>query len=226
MTASFAGFVNQSFSSIAVNPPPAGPTIQPFQLATSSSSTTPPAVTGIFATAFTVPSVPNRAVGQTVGTNGLAALKAWFLTHKGVQPGHPAAATRVTLKPAPTRATPAGSIVEVDLFWDYLNINNLFGYEVAQATSLSPPNFVSIALLRDPQADRFADLDAGLTPDTPYYYSVAQLDTINFPAGNINAGEGPPADTVAVNPLGPISLTAPAAAQERPRRPQRSPGRR
>ena len=116
---------------------------------------------------------------------------------------------RVTLKRGATRNAPTDSIVETDLFWDYVNINNLFGYEIAQATNLNPPNFISIALLRDPLADRFADVDTGLTPDIAYYYSVARLDTINFPNGNVTAGEGAPGDTVAVDPLGPIALIAP-----------------
>lgn len=211
VTASFAGFLNQTFSNIAVNAPPAGPTIQPFQLATSSSSPTPSAVNGMSASAFTVPSTPNRVAGASAGAKGFEALKAWFLARRGIKPGHAAAASRVAMKQKRTRSTPAGSIIEVDLFWDYENINNLFGYEVAQATQLNPPNFISIALLRDPQADRFADIDAALTPDTNYYYSVARLDTINFPNGDVNAGVGAPGETVAVNPLGPLSLTGPAS---------------
>jgi len=65
--------------------------------------------------------------------------------------------------------------------------------------------------VRDPLADRFSDVDLGLTPDITYYYSIARLDTINFTSGNTNAGEGPPSDTVAVDPLGPISLVSPAS---------------
>jgi hypothetical protein len=209
VTASFAGFVNQTFSNIAVNPPPAGPTVQPFQLATSATSATPPAVTGMFALAITTPSNPNRAAGAASQGAGINALKAWIYAKKGVRQRHLANASRVTLTPRATRSTPAGSIIEADLFWDYVNINNLFGYEVAQATRLSPPDFVSIALVRDPLADRFSDVDPGLTPDTTYYYAVARLDTINFPNGNTTAGEGASGDTVAIEPLGPISLVSP-----------------
>ncbi|HLJ55933.1 MAG TPA: carboxypeptidase-like regulatory domain-containing protein [Chthonomonadaceae bacterium] len=213
VTASFAGFVNQTFNNVAVNAPPAGPTVQPFQLATSSSSATPPAVTGMSATTFTVPSSPNRSVSAT---NALAAVKAWILARKGIKPGHAASPSRVTVKPGLTRSTPAGSVIEVDLFWDYVDINNLFGYEVVQATNLNPPNFISIALLRDPQADRFADVDTGLTPDVTYYYSVARLDTINFPSGNVNAGESDPGQTVAVEPLAPITQASPASGVTAP----------
>src|SRR5207249_3147491 len=63
------------------------------------------------------------------------------------------------------------------------------------------------ALLRDPLADRFSDVDLILTPDNSYYYSVARLDTINFP--NNNGGDGPPSDVRVVRPLSPISLASP-----------------
>jgi hypothetical protein len=211
VTASFAGFLNQTFSNISVNAPPAAVTVQPFQLATSSSSPTPPIVTGLSALAVTSPAVPTRSAGGTSSSRGLNAIKAWIFAKKGLSRHHAAASKSVTLKKKPTRDTPAGSIIEADLFWDYENINNLFGYEVAQATNLNPPNFISIALIRDPLADRFSDVDLGLTPDITYYYSIARLDTINFPSGNINAGEGPPTDAVAIQPLGPINLVSPAS---------------
>jgi hypothetical protein len=209
VTASFAGFLNQTFSNVAVNAPPAAPTLQPFSLATSSTSPTPPVVTGMSALAITTPSTPTRSASGATGSQALNAIKAWIFARKGLGQRRVAAASRLTLKQGATRTTPAGSIVEADLFWDYANINNLFGYEVAQATSLNPPNFVSVALIRDPQADRFSDVDLGLTPDTTYFYSVARLDTINFPSGNVNAGEGAPGDTVSVDPLVPIGLTGP-----------------
>ena len=211
VTASFAGYVNQTLSNVAVNAPPAGPTIQPFMLSTTSSSAKPSAPTGISAVAFTTPSSPNRSVGALSVSSGTAAIKQWILAKKGLAKHRSAATTHVTLTRAGTRATPAGSFVEADLFWDYVNINNLYGYDVAQATRLTPSNFISIALLRDPLADRFSDVDLGLTPGVTYYYSVARLDTINFPSGNANAGESDPSAVVAVNPLAQISLTSPAS---------------
>lgn len=211
VTASFAGYLNQTLSNVAVNAPPAGPTIQPFTLATSSSSPTPPVPTGLSAIAFTVPTTPNRSAGGAAISGGTAAIKQWILAKRGLLKHRLADPSRIVTQRLITRDTPAGSLIEADIFWDYANINNLFGYEIAQATRLSPSNFVSIALLRDPLADRFSDVDLGLTPDTTYYYSVARLDTINFPNGNTNAGESDPSATVAVKPLGPISLTAPTS---------------
>jgi len=146
VTASFAGFLNQTFAGIAVNAPPAGPTIQPFQLATTGSSATPPAPSGLFARAFTTPAQPTRGVGAVANSRAYNAIKAWIYANRGIKQRHRAAASRITIKRTPTRATPAGSIIDADIFWDYVNVNNLFGYEVAQATSLSPPNFISISM--------------------------------------------------------------------------------
>ena len=71
--------------------------------------------------------------------------------------------------------------------------------------TLSPANFASVALVRDPLADRFADNDSALTPDHFYYYSLARLDTINFPTGN--GGESDPVlPPVTVQPLNAMSL--------------------
>ena len=69
--------------------------------------------------------------------------------------------------------------------------------------------FASIALLMDPLGDRFADDDPILTPGTTYFYSVAMVDTINFPVTGVEGSPEIPA--VAVDPLGPLSLTAPAS---------------
>jgi hypothetical protein len=61
--------------------------------------------------------------------------------------------------------------------------------------------------------DRFADDDPVLTQDTIYYYSVAMVDTINFPQ---NGSEGTAAPAVAVEPLGAVSLTSPASGATAP----------
>ena len=134
---------------------------------------------------------------------------------------HSAAAQKIVLHRSLTRDTPSGSLIETDLFWDYEHLDNLYGYDIVRATTISPANFVSIATLRDPLADRFADNDSLLTPDHLYYYSISRLDTINFPANSGGSnGSGPPANTgislpvqppVAVQPLGPESLVSPAS---------------
>ncbi len=103
------------------------------------------------------------------------------------------------------RATPAGSVIEVDLFWDYRSWDDLFGYAVKRGTS-SPPS-ATTAVLRDPLASSFFDVDPVLTPDTVYYYTVHCLDTVAFPSRGI---VGPASDVVSANPLQPILATAPA----------------
>jgi hypothetical protein len=105
---------------------------------------------------------------------------------------------------ASTKATPLGSVVEVDLFWTYESWDDLLGYAIKRGTS-SPPTSTT-AVLRDPLASAFFDVDMMLTPDTKYYYTIHCLDTIGFPAtGRV----GPASDVVSANPLQPIAATSP-----------------
>jgi hypothetical protein len=96
-------------------------------------------------------------------------------------------------------------VIETDLFWDYKSWDDLLGYAVKRGTS-SPPSAVT-AVLRDPLAASYFDVDAALTPDTTYYYTIHSLDTIDFPA---NGTVGPAGDIVEVSPLQPVQATAPA----------------
>ena len=139
---------------------------------------------------------------------GLQAIKLDLLQRLGYLK-HPATdLTKATLKTAGTRAAPSGSLVESIVTWDYSQVNNLLGYDVLRSANV-PTAFASIAMLLDPLGDRFADDDPILTPDTIYYYSVAMVDTIDFPT---NGAEGNPAiPAVAVEPLDPMSLVAPAS---------------
>jgi hypothetical protein len=209
VTASFANYINQTVSNVTVASS-STPTSLSFTLNQSSgASARPPVVTGFTAIAITSPSSPTRAAGGSLSAQTLNAIRRFILDQKGLSRHRAVDPQRLTLKQTITRATPAGAVIEADLFWDYAAIDNLFGYDILQATSLNPPNFISIALLRDPLGDRFSDVDLGLMPDTTYYYSVARLDTINFPSGNTTQGEGDPVSAVAVQPLNLIALTAP-----------------
>ncbi len=105
---------------------------------------------------------------------------------------------------ARTRVTPDGSVIEVDLFWDYRAWDDLFGYAIKRGQS-SNPSAVT-AVLRDPLASAFFDADDRLTPDVTYYYTIHCLDTIGFPA---DGRVGPAGDTVSATPLQPIATTAP-----------------
>ncbi len=205
VTASYVGYINQSATNVVVTAATATTGVN-FALAASSSSAALPTVTGLAATAITLPEVATRATGDSKQLNGVLAIKRDLLKRLGVL-NHPATdPTKSTLKHVVTRSTPAGSLIESIIVWDYTPVSNLLGFDILRSTT-SVNQFGSIALLRDPLGDRFADDDPILTPDTIYYYSVAMVDTIKFP---IDASEGDAAvPAVAVQPLAPMNLVAP-----------------
>lgn len=209
VTGSFASFTNSTVSNVTVNT--GGTTNVPLTLVTPSGSPSLPAVQNFDALAFTTPSNPNRSVLTNSQQRGFETIRNSILKKYGLLKHRISDPAKITRKS--TRSTPAGSIIETDLFWSYAQINNLLGYDVAQATNITPGsvNFVSVALLRDPLADRFSDVDLGLTPDVFYYYSVARVDTVKFPAGDITNGIGPESEVRAVRPLAPIVQNSPAS---------------
>ncbi len=207
ISASRVGLINQTLSNISVLP--SSSTQVTLTLTTSSGTSTVPAPDGLAATTITAPLNPTRAAGDTAGFMNV--ISQIVLKKRALLAHHSAAAQKIVLHRSLTRDTPSGSLIETDLFWDYQQLDNLYGYDIVRATTISPANFVSIATLRDPLADRFADNDSLLTPDHLYYYSISRLDTINFPSngGGISPPVQPP---VTVQPLGPQSLVSPASA--------------
>jgi hypothetical protein len=114
------------------------------------------------------------------------------------------AAKNVTRK-GPTRSTPLGSFVEIDLFWDYKTFSDLWGYDIQRG--VSQDSLRDVALARDPYAASFFDLDYSLTPDVVYYYAVARLDTVQFP---LNGAVGPSSNVAFAQPFSPMTSTAPS----------------
>lgn len=203
VTASYAGRVNQTLQNLNVTP---GSSINAsFTLVAGSGGSTP-IVSNFAALSITTPMAPTRAANGTNFAGGMEALRQWARVKFAKKNHRSADAAKIFVGKSSTRATPAGSIIEGDLFWDYTQLDNLFGYVILRSDN-SDTNFRTIALLRDPLAERFADVDGALTPDLSYYYSVARLDTVNFPA---NETEGDPSDLVVIQPLNVLSTTAPA----------------
>ncbi|CEK19457.1 carboxypeptidase-like regulatory domain-containing protein [Chthonomonas calidirosea] len=206
-TASFAGYINQTFTNLTFT---AGSNSQlNFTLSPGGSSTLP-AITGFDADAFTVPQVATRAANATRLQRAYQAIKNYILKKQGLADHRAPDPRKVVLRYAlHTRSAPAGSIVECDLFWDYQQVPNLLGFDILRSPN-DNVHFSSIALLRDPLGDRFADQDPSLTPDTIYFYSVAPVDTINFPQ---NGQEGQPTTPIQVSPLDPINVLSPVSGQ-------------
>ena len=205
VTASLAGYVNDSRS---LHVAQSATTTANFTLIPGAGQGTIPAPQNVVAQAWTVSSVVTRADTRT--KNVYEILKRHYRKLKGL-PETPRLAERIERKGA-SRATPEGSLIEVDLFWDYEAFDDLFGYAIRRATSpggLTNPS-TETALARDPLTAAFFDIDYLLTPDVTYYYSVHRLDTIDFP---INGLTGPGSSVVSAAPLQPLFSQNPGQDQ-------------
>ncbi|MDE2127757.1 MAG: carboxypeptidase regulatory-like domain-containing protein [Armatimonadetes bacterium] len=206
LVASFPGDFNstqhsQTFTGVT--------TTQSFTLAAGSSQPINPP-TNLTSVAITTPTVDSRAVGgDIVSQTAINALRHWVLARRHLLGHRFASAGKTTIKNRGGRSTPAGSIIESDIFWDYDTATNLYGFEILRSVA-DATHYATLAILRDPLADRYSDVDPALTPDVFTYYDVAALDTVNFPAGNAAGESAPSQPQTVVQPLGPISLTSPA----------------
>ncbi|GIV16536.1 MAG: hypothetical protein KatS3mg022_1971 [Armatimonadota bacterium] len=104
-----------------------------------------------------------------------------------------------------SRVTPTGSLIEIDLTWDYVEDNRRLGYGIYRGRSANPASVPdnAIAFLRDPLADLFADLDLALTPGVTYYYQVVAVGA-NFDP-DTGAGASDPSNNASATPLEPMS---------------------
>jgi hypothetical protein len=104
-----------------------------------------------------------------------------------------------------SRVTPTGSLIEIDLTWDYVEDSRRLGYGIYRARSANPASVPdnAIAFLRDPLADLFADLDLDLTPGVTYYYQVVAVGA-NFDP-DTGSGASSPSNNASATPLAPMS---------------------
>jgi hypothetical protein len=201
VTASLAGFINQTRENVLVSPNSV--TTASFALASSGSLGPIPAPQGLFAQAWTVQTDVSRADSRT------KSVYEWLKHHYRQKAGLPDGPQARHIERKTTgRFTPAGSVAEVDLFWDYAQYDDMFGYLIKRGTSAN--QLADTAVLRDPLAGLFFDADPALTPDVVYYYTVHRLDTIQFPQ---DGTVGPASDTVSAQPFLPIRATGPGQGQ-------------
>ncbi len=208
VTASYTGYINQTVNSVVVGSNATTSGVN-FALASSSSSAVLPVITGLGASTVTLPWTATRGAASSRESRGVQAIKLDLLQRLGYLKHSTTVSSNIANRSTGvTRGNPAGSLIETILVWDYLPVSNLLGFDILRSTA-STTAFGSIALVRDPMADRFSDDDVVLTPDTLYYYSIARADTINFPK---NGDEGAPVvPAIAVDPLGAITLASPIA---------------
>src|SRR5207249_4401472 len=112
VTASLASYVNDTKS---VHVDRNATTSASFRLVPGSPQGAIPAPQNVIAQAWTVSSVVTRAETRT--KNVYEMLKRHYRQLNGLSPT-PRLATRIERKAA-NRATPEGSLIEVDLFWDF-----------------------------------------------------------------------------------------------------------
>lgn len=113
-----------------------------------------------------------------------------------------------------TQATPAGSLMEVDLYWNAFTNNdsrNIAGYGIYRTTSPSI-EFAAIDFIRDPYANFYGDMGAELTPYQIYYYAVTAVDVAFLDSNNnpVVGAESDRSNTLSIRPIGQLALTDPS----------------
>lgn len=112
-----------------------------------------------------------------------------------------------------TQSTPAGSLMEVDLYFNAFKDNDsrdIAGYGIYRTTSPSIP-FSAIDFIRDPYANFYGDMGLELTPLQNYYYAVTAVD-VAFLDSNNNPTVGSESDksnTLSIKPIGQMTTSSP-----------------
>lgn len=119
-----------------------------------------------------------------------------------------------TQKQTVTRATPDGSLIEVDLYFNALDVNDsldVAGYNIYRAISpeveLRPIEFI-----RDPYANFYSDMGREITPYVNHTYAVSTTDVQFLTPDNRPdpAAESVLSNNMAVAPLGQLQIASPA----------------
>jgi hypothetical protein len=112
-----------------------------------------------------------------------------------------------------TRAAPAGSLIEVDMYWNAIDLNDsrdLAGYGIYRWLPGLDPR--SIDFVRDPYANFYGDTDVQLSPHEEYLYAISTVD-VEFL--DINNNPDPNAESVlsnslSIRPIGQVRSSSPA----------------
>lgn len=180
---------------------------QNFQLSPASSTPdmTPPELDAL--EAWTMPSNITRSQNDA-----MTAVKAFVSTRYRQALAHKKG-SRVT------RDTPAGSLIEIDLYWNgFVNGDSITndpkyvgGYGVYRSSSATGESGV-IDFVRDPYGNFYSDTDLSNTPDRSYSYWVTAL-SVAFLNDSNHADPGAqsdPSNTLRVVPLGQLVAAGPS----------------
>lgn len=109
-----------------------------------------------------------------------------------------------------TRTTPSGSLIEVDLYWNALDLNDsrdVAGYGIFRTTSVGiEPK--AIDFVRDPYASFYGDTGVEITPYQDYLYAVNTVDVqYDRPLWD---GQSEKSRFLQITPLGQLQVAYPA----------------
>lgn len=146
-----------------------------------------PAPQNLIATAWTSPAEATRDASLAKAIEGIKNL---------IKPNR---------KPkAITRNAENGWPIEVDLEWDEIDANSLYGFGVYRAAGSD--QLEDVDLVRDPAAIFYADNDPALRQDVTYRYGLTTLSTL---AGDSDRGESALSNTYSVRTLGALAARTP-----------------
>jgi hypothetical protein len=106
-----------------------------------------------------------------------------------------------------SRLTGQGNPVEVQLFWDKFDSQQILGYAVYRRRSSDP--YQPLDFLRDPLAESYQDSDINLQNGVSYSYVIDAANT-NYP--NTNNSLSNDSNVVTVTPLGDMNVSSPTFA--------------
>ena len=147
-----------------------------------------PAPTNLSLTAWTSPAEQTRSVEKEHAMDNVK---------KFIDPRYKKAA-------GSSRLTSQGNPVEVQLFWDRFDSQEILGYAISRKRSNDP--YQSIDFLRDPLAESFQDSDINLLDGFNYSYIINAANT-NYP--NTSNGLSDDSNVASVTPLGDMNVSSP-----------------
>ena len=111
-----------------------------------------------------------------------------------------------------TRATPPGSLIEIDLYWNALDVNDsieIAGYGIYRGSA--PATAKSIDFVRDPYANFYGDTDIAITPYVDYHYAVTAVDVEFLDEFNNTdpRAESEKSNWLSISPLGQLKAVSP-----------------
>lgn len=116
-----------------------------------------------------------------------------------------------------TRAAPAGSLIEVDMYWNAIDLNDsrdVAGYGIYRWSPSAAPS--SIDFVRDPYANFYGDTDVQLTPYAEYLYAISTVD-VEFLDINNNPdpnAESTLSNSLSIRPIGQVRSAYPIQAAD------------